>query len=151
MQVQVKTPSRLHLGLLDLDGGLGRVFGSIGIGVNYPNVILTMNRSKKLVIHGDSSAICKQSIARLRKKYDIKENVTLNLKHKIPEHVGLGSITQITLAVAISFAKIFHIKATISELALVMTRGSVSGIGTAIFQHGGFVIDGGKKTNELLD
>ena len=145
LQVQVKTPSRLHLGLLDLDGGLGRVFGSIGIGVNYPNVILTMNRSERLVVHGDGSAICKQVITRLRKKYDIKENVTLNLKHKIPEHVGLGSITQITLAVATSFAKIFHIKATINDLALVMARGSVSGIGTAIFQHGGIVIDGGKK------
>ena len=145
LQVQVKTPSRLHLGLLDLDGGLGRVFGSIGIGVNYPNVILTMNRSKRLVFYGEGSEICKQFITRLRKKYDITENVTLNLKHKIPEHVGLGSITQITLAVATSFAKIFHIKATINDLALVMDRGSVSGIGTAIFQHGGFVIDGGKK------
>jgi beta-RFAP synthase len=145
LQVQVKTPSRLHLGLIDLDGGLGRVFGSIGIGVNYPNVILTMNRSKRLVVKGDASKICKQSITRLRKKYDIKENVTLNLKQKIPEHIGLGSITQITLAVATSFAKIFHIKAAINDLALVMTLGSVSGIGTAIFQHGGFVIDGGKK------
>ena len=140
MQVQVKTPSRLHLGLIDLDGGLGRVFGSIGIGVNYPNVILTMNRSERLVIHGDTNTICKQSITRLRKKYDIKENVTLNLNHKIPEHVGLGSITQITLAIATSFAKIFHIKATINDLALVMARGNVSGIGTAIFHVKIFVI-----------
>jgi beta-ribofuranosylaminobenzene 5'-phosphate synthase len=145
LQVQVKTPSRLHFGLIDLDGKLGRVFGSIGIAVNYPNVILTMSQSKKLVVHGDGSTICKQFITRLRKKYGIDENVSVNLKNNIPTHVGLGSITQISLAVAISFVKIFHIKASINDLALVMSRGSVSGIGTAIFQHGGFIIDGGKK------
>jgi beta-ribofuranosylaminobenzene 5'-phosphate synthase len=145
LHVYVRTPSRLHLGLIDLDGGLGRVFGSIGLAITYPNTILEMKQSKEMNIQGNGSETCKQFIDILRNRYDVKDNVTLNLKNTIPEHVGLGSVTQISLAVAIAFTKIFDINASINDLALLLGRCDVSGIGTAIFQHGGFVIDGGKK------
>ena len=148
MNVYVRTPSRLHLGLIDLNGGLGRAFGSIGLAITYPNIILEMKKSKEMNIQGNGSELCKQFIDTLRNRYHVKDNVALILKNTIPEHVGLGSFTQISLAVAIAFTKIFDIDAPVNELALLMHRGDVSGIGTAIFQHGGFVIDGGKKFEE---
>ena len=38
--VRVVAPARLHLGFLDLNGGLGRMFGSIGLAVDVTNQIL---------------------------------------------------------------------------------------------------------------
>ena len=40
MKVYVQNPARLHLGLIDLGGELGRLFGGIGVAINRPNVIL---------------------------------------------------------------------------------------------------------------
>ncbi len=34
--VRVIAPARLHLGFLDLNGGLGRLFGSIGLAIDTP-------------------------------------------------------------------------------------------------------------------
>ena len=34
VKVTVAVPARLHLGFLDLDGGLGRRFGSIGVAIS---------------------------------------------------------------------------------------------------------------------
>jgi DnaK suppressor protein len=45
MKVYVKTPSRLHLGLLDLNGDLGRIFGGLGVGIDYPNLILEAQKT----------------------------------------------------------------------------------------------------------
>ncbi|MER3458075.1 MAG: GHMP kinase, partial [Chloroflexota bacterium] len=33
MRIRVKTPARLHLGLLDINGDLGRLYGSIGVAI----------------------------------------------------------------------------------------------------------------------
>jgi len=52
MKVCVKTPARLHLGFLDLEGGLGRIFGGIGVALNYPNTILEAHLSSKLTVQG---------------------------------------------------------------------------------------------------
>jgi predicted sugar kinase len=35
--VSVTVPARLHLGFLDLDGGLGRRFGSLGMALDGPS------------------------------------------------------------------------------------------------------------------
>src|SRR5262249_60551106 len=40
--VTVRAPARLHLGFLDLNGGLGRRFGSIGLAVNGPENSLNL-------------------------------------------------------------------------------------------------------------
>ena len=33
MRVTVKAPARLHFGFIDLDGSMGRMFGSIGVAI----------------------------------------------------------------------------------------------------------------------
>ena len=47
MKVYVKTPARLHLGLIDLNGDLGRLFGGIGVAIDYPNVTLKTEISRE--------------------------------------------------------------------------------------------------------
>ena len=43
--VRVEAPARLHFGFLDLHGGLGRRFGSIGLAIDAPSLALTARRS----------------------------------------------------------------------------------------------------------
>lgn len=150
MKVYVKTPARLHLGLIDLNGDLGRIFGGLGVGIDHPNVILEAQQSVKLSVTGEKTDLAKALAQRFLETYHIKGNVSLNVKQTIPEHVGLGSGTQLALAVATALAKLYNVKATVQQLASAMGRGRRSGIGTAVFEQGGFVIDGGKTMNSAL-
>lgn len=146
MKVYVKTPARLHLGLIDLNGDLGRMFGGLGVGINKPNVIIDVQQAEKTQITGTETELAKAIVKRFFDTYPIKGNVQMDVKAAIPAHVGLGSGTQFSLAIATALAKLFNIKATTPQLALAMGRAQRTGVGTAIFQKGGFVVDGGKKT-----
>jgi beta-RFAP synthase len=148
LKVYVKTPARLHLGLIDLGGELGRIFGGIGVAIGYPNVILEAQPSQGFTAEGERSDTVKLLVERFLKKYRIEAKVTVNVKQTIPEHVGLGSGTQLALAVAAALAKLFHVKASIQDLALAMGRGQISGVGTAVFEKGGLVVEGGLKTQK---
>jgi beta-RFAP synthase len=144
MKVYVKTPARLHLGLIDMNRELSRVFGGLGVGINYPNVVLEVSQNEKLGIVGERKEVTKKYVRRFLEKYEIRSNFCLKVKRVIPEHSGLGSGTQLALAVAIALAKLYNINASIQELSLAMGRGKRTGVGTAIFDQGGFVVDGGK-------
>ncbi len=144
MKVYVKTPARLHLGLIDMNRELSRVFGGLGIGINYPNVILEASQSNKIKIIGERKELSEKYVKRFLEKYEVQKKFCLELKSVIPEHSGLGSGTQLALAIAKALAKLSNIEASIQELSLTMGRGKRTGVGTAIFDQGGFVVDGGK-------
>ncbi len=148
MKVYVKTPARLHLGLIDLNGDLGRIFGGLGVGINHPNVVLEAEQAKKLVVVGEKTEHVKTLAKKFCKKYNIKSNAIINIKQVIPEHTGLGSGTQLALAVATALARLSNLKISVQELAEAMERGKRTSVGTTIFEHGGFVVDGGKNTIE---
>ncbi|HEX9117301.1 MAG TPA: GHMP kinase, partial [Anaerolineae bacterium] len=40
MEVRVEASARLHLGLLDLNGELGRLYGSLGVAIDRPRLVL---------------------------------------------------------------------------------------------------------------
>jgi len=144
LKVYVKTPARLHLGLIDLNGDLGRIFGGLGVGLSRPNVILEAQKSERFVVTGEKAEAIRALAKRFFEAYHIQPNVSLFVKQIIPEHIGLGSGTQLALTVAAALAKLFNVKASTQELAIIMGRGQRTSVGTAIFQRGGLVIDGGK-------
>lgn len=146
MRVYVKTPARLHLGLIDLNGDLGRLYGGLGIGINRPNVVLEAEHAENLNVKGEKKEHVKTLAKRFFETYNIKLNACINVKKVISEHIGLGSGTQLTLAVATALAKLFNIKASVQELAEAMGRGKRTSVGTTIFEQGGFVVDGGKSS-----
>jgi beta-ribofuranosylaminobenzene 5'-phosphate synthase len=148
VKVYVKTPARLHLGLIDLSGDLGRLFGGLGVGINRPNVILEAQPAERLAVTGEKTEQVKTLANRFFETYNVKANVSINVKKVIPEHAGLGSGTQLSLAVATALAKLFNVKATVQELAETMGRGQRTSVGTTIFEQGGFVVDGGKSTSK---
>ena len=67
----------------------------------------------------------------------------------IPQHIGLGSGTQLSLSVGYLVSLFFDLKMTIDEIAVFLKRGKRSGIGIQSFKRGGFAVDLGKKKNQL--
>ncbi len=148
MKVYVKAPARLHLGIIDLGGDLGRLFGGLGVAIDYPNVIVEAEKSERLIVKGEKSELAKPWVELFLKKYSLTPEVAVNVEQAIPQHVGLGSGTQLALATATALAKLFSVKASTQELSKVMGRGKVSGVGTALFEKGGFVVEGGVKSQK---
>jgi beta-ribofuranosylaminobenzene 5'-phosphate synthase len=148
VKVYVKTPARLHLGLIDLNGDLGRMFGGLGVGIDHPNVIVEAEQSQGLSIEGQEIELANALANRFFNAYHIQPNVHINVKQAILPHIGLGSGTQLSLAIAVALARLSSVQASVQKLTFVMDRARRTGIGTAIFQHGGFVVDGGKAITE---
>jgi beta-RFAP synthase len=111
-------------------------------------VVLEAQPSETLTITGERTEQVKTLAKRFLEAYSIKANANIHVKQAIPEHSGLGSGTQLALAVATALAKLFDVKASVPELAEAMGRGQRTSIGTTIFEQGGFVVDGGKSTGE---
>jgi beta-ribofuranosylaminobenzene 5'-phosphate synthase len=149
VKIQVKTPSRLHLGLIDMNGDLGRMFGGLGVGIDHPNFIVEAENAKDFSVTGKETQLTTILAKRFLTNYKVEAKVHLHVAQAIPSHVGLGSGTQFSLAVATALARLFNVEASTSELAVAMGRARRTAVGTSIFQAGGFVVDGGKnlKTN----
>jgi beta-RFAP synthase len=146
MKVYVKTPSRLHLGLIDLNGDLGRLFGGLGVAIDHPNVTLETEISKELKVTGEGTELTRKFASQFLETNKIERKVAINVKQIIPAHVGLGSGTQLALAVATSISKLFGVKGSAQEFAAILGRTAQSGVGTAVFAEGGLVVDAGKNT-----
>jgi len=66
------------------------------------------------------------------------------LHRAIPTHSGLGSGTQLALAVARASAELSGLPTDVMALAQAVDRGRRSGVGTWTFAYGGFVLEGGR-------
>lgn len=137
----IRTPSRLHLSLIDMNGGLGRVDGGIGIALEEPCFEIGFERAGS--VKGDAKEIAESVCSRLG-----VSGVESKIKKGIPEHVGFGSRTQLSLAIAAGVCKVHGIKKNVKELAELVGRGGTSGIGVAAFESGGFILDGGHKSKK---
>ena len=143
--IEIKTYARLHLGLLDNNGEQGRLYGSIGLAVNYPPLVLRAQSSDTLRAEGLETGRVITYAQRFIRRYGAPAGAHLNLITSIPAHVGLGSGTQMGLAVGAALARLAGLTLSVGEIALAVGRGLHSGIGIATFQHGGFVLDGGHR------
>jgi beta-ribofuranosylaminobenzene 5'-phosphate synthase len=145
VKVYIKTPARLHLGLIDMNGDLGRMFGGLGVGIDHPNVIVEAQNSQSFSVMGQEVELASSIAQKFFSTYCLQPKASINVVEVIPAHVGLGSGTQFSIAIAVALAKLFGVKASVPELAVAMGRAKRTAVGTTIFQVGGFVVDGGKN------
>ncbi|MHC1627098.1 MAG: beta-ribofuranosylaminobenzene 5'-phosphate synthase [Methanoculleaceae archaeon] len=149
--VVVEAPSRIHLGLIDMHGGSGRVDGGVGIALRDPGVLLEARSSERLVVRGGDEE-SRQAVEDAARKtvagLSLPSSVDITLRQTPPRHAGLGSGTQLALATATAIAALYGRECTTRELAGITGRGGTSGIGTAAFERGGFIIDGGHSRRE---
>lgn len=141
--VRVTAPARLHLGFLDLNGALGRRFGSIGLAVDRPATRLTVSHSEANTVSGAESA---RALALVQKfsRSAASGGYAVDVERAIPAHAGLGSGTQLALAIGAAIARLEGRELRDSDIAAAGARGARSGIGLAAFTHGGFIVDGGR-------
>jgi beta-ribofuranosylaminobenzene 5'-phosphate synthase len=145
-RVIVRTPSRLHLALIDMHGGSGRVDGGVGITLDEPGILLEISANPDLEVNGCDCVTRERVIDTARKVLEglrIGGSASITVRENIPSHIGLGSGSQIMLATARGIAEVYGRAVTVKDLAFLIGRGGTSGIGTAAFEHGGFIIDGG--------
>jgi beta-ribofuranosylaminobenzene 5'-phosphate synthase len=147
-QLIIKTPARLHLGLLDLNGDLGRLYGSLGVAIDRPNVVLwaarePMGTSEELLVDGPDAERVSAYARRFLACCPLSGQVHLRLETSLPAHVGLGSGTQLALAVGTALARLGDLPLPPRQVSQMVGRGAHSGIGIAAFESGGFVVDGG--------
>ncbi|MDP2072109.1 beta-ribofuranosylaminobenzene 5'-phosphate synthase family protein [Methylotenera sp.] len=143
-KITVKSTARLHMGFFDLHGGLGRKFGSIGLSLTTPSVELTANPSDKLLVTGLASQHAFDIAQKIITKLSLNGAVNLNVKQCIPQHAGLGSGTQFSLAIGAAISRLYQLNLNVVQIAELTGRGSRSGIGIAAFNSGGLLIDGGR-------
>lgn len=142
--VTVRVPARLHLGFLDLNGGLGRRFGSIGLPLSEPETVLSLSRAAETTVEGPDGARAGRYLATLCRHLGLSGPHRLVVEEAIPPHAGLGSGTQMALAVSAALRTLHGLPLDARADAVVLDRGARSGIGIASFQRGGVIVDGGK-------
>lgn len=149
--ISVAASARLHLGFLDLNGDLGRHFGSIGLAVSshQTRISLTTGETAAAIPLDDAS---QQKIDKLVKLFYQSLGIHIPAKNHqsnfqvhslIPEHAGLGSGTQLALVIGQLLASYHQLKVSPAQIARAMGRGKRSGIGISTFGHGGFIVDAG--------
>ena len=141
-RVVIQTPSRLHLTLTDLTGSCGRVDGGVGISLDEPNILLEAEKCEDLVAVGDNADRA-LAAAREVQKYLGSGGAHLTIRSGYRMHAGLGGGTQLGIAAGKALCELYHQPLSVREIARIINRGGTSGIGTAAFEAGGFLVDGG--------
>ncbi len=135
------------MGFMDLSGSLGRHFGSIGVALNDINTHLTLTAAKYLTISGCAPKRSEKTLKHFCKQLNVSDKLHLNFDSSIPEHVGLGSGTQLALAIGAALNGFYQLGLSVRDIAILSDRGARSGIGIGVFERGGLVVDGGRGNN----
>ena len=147
-EVRVTAPARLHLGFLDLNGGLGRRFGSLGLTLDGMATTVRARPSDRLCVSGPSAERALKAARAVCGRFRWPARAELTVEEAIPEHVGLGSGTQLGLAVGTALAHLHGRPLTVRRLAAELERGARSGIGIGAFEKGGVILDGGRGAGD---
>lgn len=144
----ITTPSRLHFGLLDMNGQIGRIDGGVGLALDTPHTSLKLSKADSVEVSSDTDT---EEIARLQvaaesvcKHYGFSGVKIFVVKQPRP-HVGLGSATQMLVAASLAICRLYNLKVAATEAANLVGRGGTSGIGIAAVDAGGFIVDGGHR------
>ena len=144
--VFVEAPARLHFGLLDLRGALGRKFGGIGAAAPAPTLLVSARAGATLEVTGDDADRALGFARRFLEHHGRDTTgVEVRVHRALPSHAGLGSGTQLALAVARALAELLGLPTGAPTLARAVGRAQRSGIGTWTFDGGGLVVEGGKR------
>lgn len=161
--IRVRAPSRLHFGLLSwptadtwegLDGTAAipsRRFGGAGLMVERPGLELTAEPAHCWQAEGPLADRVLAFVERFR---GAAGGVTIppqsiHVLSAPPEHAGLGTGTQLGMAVGRLLERASGVEPSGSEaLAVRVGRGLRSSLGLHGFAHGGFLVEAGKRDAE---
>jgi len=137
--VIITTGSRLHAGFYYAGGGWGFNWGSMGFYVEPPRFRAVVEECSDPRIEGPTElvGVIEDALSTLGGDYCV------DVQEYIPRHVGLGSTTQTVLGVACAVEYLRRGRCEPRSIARILGRAKVSGVGTLLFELGGFVADAG--------
>lgn len=155
-RIIVTTGARLHFGLLSNRAAASRNFGGAGLMIDKPGFQVSVRHADRDSIQATDSyhARIGKIVADYRRNAPsdkVPPACEIELQQEIPPHVGLGSGTQLAMAVAQALAILANDgQANAATLAGRVGRGKRSSIGIHGFDKGGLLVDGGKLPDDVV-
>lgn len=163
--IRVSAPSRLHFGPFSLPAGDGpiaawpdrdgqptvaaRAFGGVGLMVERPGLTVTAEPAVNWTAAGTLAARALTLAQQASVALELERPLRIVVEGTPPEHVGLGTGTQLALAIARAVVLANgRPDAAAVDLASVVGRGRRSALGIHGFVHGGFLVEAGKQSAE---
>jgi len=146
-RVEVTTGSRLHFGMMSFGRTDVRQFGGVGAMVDSPGVRLRITPADELIVTGEQSEAVRRHAKAVAQSvwFHHSPKCRIDILAAVPTHVGLGSGTQLALAVAAGLNAFFDCQPPSTEqLAQVVGRGRRSAIGMYGYLYGGLIVEAGK-------
>jgi beta-RFAP synthase len=148
----------LHFGLLNPGGGeaAGRRFGGVGLMIERPGLRLQVQQSSAWSATGPLAERALSFARRFTENTRGEEGIddgpphSLHIEWAMLEHAGLGSGTQLGLAVAQALAVSRGLRCDLATLARRVGRGVRSALGTHGFEQGGLLVEAGKRAPDRL-
>src|SRR6056297_2859413 len=142
---RVAAGARLHFGFQNLSLAHQRLYGSLGVALDSPEAEVIADPAETVrCSHDDAREYVRRAVELL----DVP-GADVTVERTLPRHVGLGSGTQLALAVLAAVARASDRAARVRERAPALGRGGRSGVGVAAFEGGGFVLDAGHPTERF--
>jgi beta-ribofuranosylaminobenzene 5'-phosphate synthase len=160
--IRIRTPSRLHFGLFSLPSELatdwlnhegdailpGRQFGGVGLMIDKPGIELVVAPAQAWSAEGPLAERAVRFAQTYCEAVGIRDAFHLHIVSAAQEHAGLGTGTQLGLAVARAIAELMQQPARDAvTLARQVGRGLRSALGVHGFERGGFLVEGGKTSS----
>ncbi|MFC4552025.1 beta-ribofuranosylaminobenzene 5'-phosphate synthase family protein, partial [Halorussus sp. GCM10023401] len=143
--VRVAAGARLHFGFQNLSLAHERLYGSLGTSLDTPRVVVEADPADGVRCdHDRAREYAERAVDALG-----VSGATVSVERTLPTHVGLGSGTQLALAVLAAVAVAHDRDPRVRERAPKLDRGGRSGVGVAAFESGGFVLDAGHPTERF--
>ncbi|QEH37329.1 hypothetical protein OJF2_59190 [Aquisphaera giovannonii] len=151
---EIRTPGRLHFGLLGWGPDAPRQFGGVGLMVESGGIRIAGERAPEWSAAGPLASRVLAILREIRQLAAIASHPLasaapchVEVLEASPEHVGLGVGTQLSLAVLRLMLELEGLPpADAPEMARLTGRGRRSGIGLHGFLHGGLIVDGGRAS-----
>jgi beta-ribofuranosylaminobenzene 5'-phosphate synthase len=166
--IHIRTPSRLHFGLLSLEAEgrmwpnrqgeplvAARAFGGVGLLIQEPGLELRVSLAEQWSAEGPLAERALRMAQRFTDAMRQQGAGTVSPCHleilsAPPEHVGLGTGTQLGMAVAHGLARLWRLSLDLPTLARAVGRGQRSALGVHGFVQGGFLVEAGKSGMQTL-
>jgi beta-ribofuranosylaminobenzene 5'-phosphate synthase len=154
-QIDISTGSRLHFGLICAKHAAPWRFGGIGVMLRQPAWRLSVNSiaagSDKIEATGNIVERILEFLTRIRSHQNVKP-LRITVRQSVAFHTGLGSGTQLGLALSAAIEVLTHrrLQEDPFHLAQLANRAIRSAIGTIGFARGGFLVDHGESHGDSL-
>ena len=140
--IQIISPARLHFGFLEINSNQGdNLLGGIGLSIDKFHTKISMKRNVKIKVKGKSLNKASLFLNTFCRKIKLKPNFFLNIEKMSPQHIGLGSGTQLALSIGKAISDLNNLNLKIEKIGKILNRNYRSNVGLINFKYGGFLID----------